>query len=246
MATRSIGRRNDADRAAWVSAQLEALPAGWRLLDVGAGELRFRPACAHLHYVSQDFGRYDGRGDGAGLQTGTFDQSGIDLVCDVMDVPEPDGSFDAILCTEVLEHVPDPIGAVREMARLLRPGGRLILTAPFVSFTHFSPYHFHTGFARYWYEHWLPRLGFAVITLEPAGDDGFFDFLAQEIGRIPAIWRRYSHLPVIWTGLLAVVGRLADRIARPFLSRFHAWSDPSIDFYTHRWCCVAERAPPTR
>ncbi len=48
---RAIGRRNDADREAWVTARLRDLPHGWRILDIGAGELRFRPACAHLRYV---------------------------------------------------------------------------------------------------------------------------------------------------------------------------------------------------
>ena len=43
----------------------------------------------------------------------------------------PAGSFDIILCTEVLEHTLQPFDAVKEMHRLLKPGGRLLLSAPF-------------------------------------------------------------------------------------------------------------------
>lgn len=42
-------------------------------------------------------------------------------------LPAPDGAFDALVCTQVLEYVPDAAGALREFARVLRPGGRLLL-----------------------------------------------------------------------------------------------------------------------
>ena len=112
------------ERARWVERVSKQLPPGGRLLDAGAGEQRYRPHCAHLEYVSQDFARYDGRGDGAGLQTQTWDQACLDLVCDITAIPESDASFDAVLCTEVFEHLPDPLAVLREFARLLRPGGR--------------------------------------------------------------------------------------------------------------------------
>src|SRR6266853_6940043 len=60
---------NDENRQAWLTKTLAALPAGSRILDAGAGELRNRAMCGHLAYVSQDFCQYDGGGDGRGLQT---------------------------------------------------------------------------------------------------------------------------------------------------------------------------------
>lgn len=188
--TPQVGKANESTRVAWVEQALADVPAGWRLLDAGAGEQRYRPACRHLNYVSQDFARYDGGGDGAGLQTGTWDQTRLDIVSDITAIPEPDGSFDAVLCTEVFEHIPDPVAALREFARLLRPGGRLILTAPFCSLTHFAPFHFASGLSRYWYRHHLPATGFDVRSIEQNGN--YYEFLAQEIRRLRGVAQRYA------------------------------------------------------
>src|SRR5205807_5517070 len=142
-----------------------------------------------LEYVSQDLAKYDGTGNAVGLQMGTWDTSGIDIVSDITAIPEADGSFDAILCTEVLEHLPEPVLALRELARLLKVGGTLILTAPFCSLTHFAPYHYATGFNRYFYIHHLGPLGFEIIEMTENGN--FFEFLAQEVRRIDDMAKRY-------------------------------------------------------
>ena len=149
----AVGTQNEATRVAWIEQTLQKIPAGARLLDAGAGERQFERFCAHLRYVAQDFAQYDGQGDGTGLQTGSWDQSKLDIVSDIARIPEPDASFDAIMCTEVFEHIPHPAQAMAEFARLLRPGGWLLITAPFCSLTHFAPYHFYTGFSKYFYDH---------------------------------------------------------------------------------------------
>ncbi|MRR34854.1 class I SAM-dependent methyltransferase, partial [bacterium] len=123
----AVGTRNEDARTSWIEKTLTAMPEGLRILDAGAGERRYEKFCSHLSYVAQDFGRYDGTGDGRGLQQGTWDQSRLDIVSDIADIPEPDASFDAILCTEVFEHLPDPLSAIREFRRLLKPDGLLIL-----------------------------------------------------------------------------------------------------------------------
>ena len=151
------------NRQRWVKKTLLNVPEGSRILDAGAGEQQYKQYCSHLNYVSQDFNEYDGHGDSVGLQTGVWDVSEIDIVSDILEIPEKDGSFDTIICTEVFEHIPDPTGALVEFNRLLRPGGVLILTAPFASLTHFAPYHFATGFSKYWYEHHFPKAGFAIF-----------------------------------------------------------------------------------
>jgi SAM-dependent methyltransferase len=190
---RALGlNRNEQARIAWLSGELQSLPRGIRLLDAGAGEQQYKKFCRHLEYVSQDFGQYDGKGDQHGLQMGSWDYSGIHIVSDITAIPEPDASFDAILCTEVFEHIPDPLKALDEFRRLLKSGGTLILTAPFASLVHFAPYYFSNGFSRYWYEHHLRQRGFDLVKLEANGD--WYEFLSQEIARLPGMLARRSRL----------------------------------------------------
>ncbi len=181
--------RNEINRSEWLKAQLLALPAGTSILDAGAGELRWKDTCSHLQYVSQDFCQYDGTGNSKGLNGGNWDTSKIDIVSDIIDIPVKDCSFDAILCTEVLEHLPSPELAIQEFARIVRPGGVLILTAPFCSLTHMAPYHFCTGFSCYWYETILKKYGFKIDCLESNGN--YFSYMIQELSRISFVMKKY-------------------------------------------------------
>ena len=185
-----MGKNNEQLREHWIKDTLNSIPKNSRILDAGAGTQRYRKFCKHLDYVSQDFGKYNGKGDSAGMQTGAFEYGELDIVSDIIAIPEPDFSFDAVMCIEVLEHLPDPVQAIREFSRLIRPQGCLILTAPFCSLTHFSPYHYCTGFNKYWYEIHLAAHGLKIIDIVPNGN--FFEYLAQEIDRIPSVSKRYS------------------------------------------------------
>jgi ubiquinone/menaquinone biosynthesis C-methylase UbiE len=206
-----VGRANESTRHAWVQRTLKRLPPGARLLDAGAGEQRFRAACSHLKYVAQDFGQYDGAGNGSALQTRRWDQTRLDIVSDITAIPQPDGSFDAVLCTEVFEHLPDPLAALREFARLVRPGGHLVLTAPFCSLTHMAPYHFATGFNRYFYAKHLPAHGFEVLEIQENGN--FFEFLAQELRRLRGVSTRYAQ-DVLDEGELGAVHTVLTALQR--------------------------------
>lgn len=186
----TVGTKNQSKREMWLEKTLKKIPVGSRILDAGAGELRYKRFCLHLDYVAQDFAQYDGKGDSKGLQTKSWDQTKLDIISDITKIPEPDASFDAIMCVEVFEHLSEPIKAIQEFARLLKPGGYLILTAPFCSLTHFAPYHFYTGFNRYFYEKHLPANDFKIIELQENGN--YFEYLAQEIRRIPSMAERYA------------------------------------------------------
>lgn len=181
---------NEMNRDSWLRQTLESLKPGLRILDAGAGQLRNKPLCAHLNYVSQDVCQYEGIGDAKGLQTGIWNTCNINLVCDIVNIPEPDESFDVILCSEVFEHLPDVLKALDEFFRLLKPGGVLILTAPFASLVHFAPYLYVTGFSRYWYEYHLAEKGFTIQHLSPNGD--WFSYARQELIRLPSMARRYG------------------------------------------------------
>lgn len=221
---------NENTRQAWLKQTLAALPVGARLLDAGAGELKNRRYCNHLVYVSQDFCQYKGAAAGfnEGLQTANWDTSRIDMVSDITAIPAPDASFDAILCSEVLEHVPEPTHALDEFVRLLKPGGVLILTAPFSSNVHMAPYHFCTGFSKYWYEHHLAQRGFDIKQLTANGD--WYAVLRQEISRLGGMERRRGN----WAWPLAYAYVLLGVLYFKLRTQLRA-----DDLASFGWQCVA-------
>jgi SAM-dependent methyltransferase len=209
---------NTVHRAEWVARHAASTPAGARVLDVGAGIGQYRSLFAHCDYRTQDFG----------LEPGTAGKyTPLDYESDITAIPVPDGSFDVVLCTEVLEHVPKPVAAVREMSRILRPGGRLLLSAPLGSHLHQEPYHFYGGYTPYWYRHFLPAVGCDVEAIEP--NHGFFSFFGQEALRFSEYVRPRNTrgrpfgqrvaLSMIWVATLPlfhalpVLARSLDRLA---------------------------------
>lgn len=65
----------------------------------------------------------------------------VDILADIQKMPQvSDKSFDSIICTQVLEHVRNPFKAIDELHRVLRPGGRLIITVPFLNNYHMAPH----------------------------------------------------------------------------------------------------------
>ena len=91
-----------------------------RVLDVGCGDRPYAPLLRDAEVVG-------------------FDVPGnphADLHGSIDAIPVEDASFDVVLCLQVLEHVPDPAAAVRELRRVVRPGGRVLLTTHGV-----YPYH---------------------------------------------------------------------------------------------------------
>jgi ubiquinone/menaquinone biosynthesis C-methylase UbiE len=204
---------NTSERDRWVSAQAATIPNGARVLDVGAGSGRYRSLFAHCEYRAHDFGQEP-------ATIGKYTK--LDYESDIVDIPVPDESFDVILCTEVLEHVPEPIRAVSEMARILAQGGCLLLTAPLGSFLHQEPYHFYGGYTPYWYHKFLPEIGLDVISIEP--NRGFFSWFGQEAQRFSATidprrttrtsWRWFL-LTLLWLTTLPFCRLLFPIIGQP-------------------------------
>src|SRR3954451_2082812 len=93
-------------RDQWVRAQSALIPPNSRVLDAGAGASKYRPFFSHCRYETQDFCAYQG-------PLVKYLQP-IDYVSEITAIPLPDGSLDAVLCTEVFEHVVDPMAVLAE------------------------------------------------------------------------------------------------------------------------------------
>jgi SAM-dependent methyltransferase len=175
-------------RDKFVKESLSKIPSGHKILDVGCGSQQFKKYCSHLIYKAQDFGQYEidqkkmlgaesgGLGSGLGYQYGR-----LDYVGDCWEIKEVDGAFDAILCTEVFEHIPYPIETLEEFSRLLKEDGILILTAPSNCLRHMDPYFFYSGFSDRWHEKFMAKTGFQIKFLEPVGD--YYSWMSVELAR---------------------------------------------------------------
>jgi SAM-dependent methyltransferase len=218
-ALRAIYTFNQYYRDRWVALQACQVATGSRVLDIGAGSCPYRNLFAGCRYETHDLARLN-----ADQLSGRSGYGSIDYVSDILAIPVPDASFDVILCTEVLEHVPEPILAVKEFSRILKPGGKLILTAPLGSGLHQEPYHFYSGFSPRWYRRYLAEAGFSRICIEANG--GFFRYYGQESIRFALIlapWRGIRNLflaplwflSLPWLILVApLAGHLLDRLDR--------------------------------
>jgi len=207
----SVGLNNRWDRERWIKKTLKEIPEGESILDAGAGELKNKPLCAHLKYTSQDFAQYDGKGDGVGIQSKSWDNSKLDIVSDITAIPVENNSFDNVLCSEVLMHLPNPIDAIQELSRIIKPGGKLILTAPFCSLTVFAPFHFYSGYNTYFYKKGMKDFGLEILEMTHNGN--YFEYIAQELRYSKDVAQKYSNLQ------MTLVEKISQRILLSFLQK---------------------------
>jgi SAM-dependent methyltransferase len=146
--------------------------ASGRLLDVGVGE---RPYAALFgprvsRYVGLEYppAAENLSPDITGARSANL-KGAVDVWGDGGALPFRDASFDTVLCTELLEHVPDPDRCLAEIARALRPGGALLMTVPFISALHALPYDFWR-FTPAGLTALLTRHGLVVESLVPRGN----------------------------------------------------------------------------
>ena len=154
------------------------------------------------------------------------------------DLADHQQQYDLILCTEVLEHVVDPVRALEILVQLTKPGGKIIFTCPHFSFTHFAPHHHATGFSKYFLRHHFDRLGCTIETLESNG--GFFDVLDSQLKHASASRRHFGYVinPISRVAfmLMRLLARLAARGDGPIHER------RSRDFANEGWHVIAQKA----
>ncbi len=179
-----------------------------RLMDFGCGSKPYRTLFDVTEYVGVDFSNEGHPHEG----------EPIDYFYDGKSLPFPDASFDSVLTTEVLEHIFNPDEALREIARVLRPGGRMLLTCPFSWEMHEEPY----DYARY-------TLHALRSLLEKAG----FEVEAEE--RAGSAVRAIGQLSILTT--TRILGRMIGRGSRAArgVSRL-AWM--SLNLWTLLWDAI--------
>jgi SAM-dependent methyltransferase len=131
---------------------LAPVAGGGRLLDVGCGTKPYRSLFVVDEYIGLE---YDTPGNRA--------EKSAELWYDGGRFPCADASFDIVLCNQVLEHVFEPGVFLAEIARVLKPGGRLLLTVPFVWDEHEQPHDF-ARYTRFGLQHLLGKAGMTVVT----------------------------------------------------------------------------------
>ena len=130
------------------------LAPGSLVLDAGAGDCRYSRHFSTHRYESCDFAQVGGKTYGT-----------LTHVCDIRAIPVEEGRYDAVLCTQVLAHIPGPLEALREMRRVLKPGGTLWLTAPLFFQENEPPYDFFR-FTQHGLRHLLKQADFQEARLE--------------------------------------------------------------------------------
>lgn len=127
-----------------------------RVLDVGCGKSPYRELLQPQHYIGMDRGELGPHAS---------------LIGDATALPFADASFDAIICTEVIEHVPDEHALSRELARVASASATLLLSSPFVHGLHEQPYDFRRltsiGLAQT-----LTDAGWQIAHITPIGGPG--------------------------------------------------------------------------
>jgi SAM-dependent methyltransferase len=176
------------------------------VLDVGCGQRPYEKTffAGAARYIGTDY---------------LTDRSRPDVISSALHLPFADGAFDTVVSTEVLEHVPEPLRALHEMARVLKAGGHLVLSVPLYWPRHEVPY----DFFRYPYDgllYLVEKGGFDLVKLYSRGRS--YAFLAQGLQHVQPIGARL----VMW-----------------MINRFALWCDRHLrhDLLTMGWTVVGRK-----
>lgn len=151
-----------------VSGFAASLPDGSRVLDAGAGEGQYRHHFGRQRYLGVDLGIGDS----------DWNYRELDVISDLQALPLRDACCDAVVNIVTLEHVQEPGRVVCELARCLRPGGKLLLVVPHEWEEHQQP-HDYFRYTRYGVAYLLGKAGLQDVRVEPVG--GYFRLLARRL-----------------------------------------------------------------
>ncbi|MDP1728702.1 MAG: class I SAM-dependent methyltransferase [archaeon] len=180
---RFIRNRSDAETFSivnFIKFASKQVKSSDKVLDAGAGSCPYKRYFSHAKYESTDFGDI-------------FDKSSKNkhnFICNLDKIPRPNNTYDVILNTQVLEHVEYPQKVINEFYRILKPQGKLFLTAPQGWGIHDEPYHFF-NFTKYGLKLLFKNAGFDIVFIKPRG--GIFWYLGFRIRTLPSyIYSQYQ------------------------------------------------------
>lgn len=128
------------------------------VFDLGCGIGPYRRYFSHAVYFGLDY---------PGCLC-SKNSKGPDVFGDLTCLPLADACLDGVVCTQVLEHVDKPMKAVAEIARVLKPGGKLLLSAPFFYPLHDEP-HDYFRYSPYALKKLLSKVSLEVVEIVPQG-----------------------------------------------------------------------------
>lgn len=182
---------------------------GGRVLDIGCADRWVEASAQGADYIGLDF-----------PATGTMYAARPDVFADAARLPFAAACMDAVVCFEVLEHLRDPSAALAEMARVLKPGGTLLLSMPFLYPIHDAPHDFQR-LTEYGLARDLALAGFEVVSIRKRGHAVRAAGLLMSLSLSGGIFERQSWLDYVRMPL-AAVGVLCINLAAALL----AWVMP--------------------
>jgi SAM-dependent methyltransferase len=175
-----------------------------RVLDIGCGTKPYRrlfPGATHYY--------------GTETQRTFTPGSQADVTAFGEALPFRTGVFDAVICTEVLEHVPEPGDFLREVVRVMRPGGVLLLTTPQTWGLHEEPYDFYR-YTKYGLQYLFRKAGLEMVEVAPT--TGTLGMVGQRLSsffyyRLGGRTRLLKPLAVLVCAPIQIAFAAADRLA---------------------------------
>lgn len=166
-------------------------------LDIGAGRLAWRSL------IAASASRY--------IATDAFaTHPDIAFLSDVQgNLPIADKTFDSAFCCSVLEHTREPWKAFDEFYRILKPGGKIILSVPFVYYLHGQPNDYFR-FTRYGIENLAHKSGFEIVELSVVG--GLGHSVLHALSMLTASTLFHPSFPYAARGACSLLTRLARLI----------------------------------
>jgi SAM-dependent methyltransferase len=210
-----------ADRTALLYERYLPRFARGRLLDLGCGQvplyLIYR---SHVTTVTcVDWGR------------SAHDTAHVDVECDLREpLPLRTGSFDTIILSDVLEHVPDPKHLWGEAARVLADDGHLVASVPFLAWIHEAPHDYYR-FTEYALRLFLNQANLEEVILQPVGGapEVLTDLAAKSVATVP----------LVGSGVAVAAQAVVEFLGRR--SPLSYWSNRSARLFPLGYFLVARR-----